>query len=194
MKIGLFGGTFNPPHLAHLVVAERVRDACNLDRIWWVPAAVPPHKTDDSGIASPSHRLAMLRRATASNDDFVVSDVEIVREGVSYTVDTVRFLKEAHAQHTFFLVMGGDMFVDFPSWRKPDEIAAHVSLIVYARPNADLSSVPARYRKAARIVETPLLDISGTDIRRRMSSGRSCRYLVPDEVLCYIQDHSLYRE
>lgn len=192
VKVGLFGGTFNPPHIAHLIIAETVLDRCGLDRIWWIPAATPPHKTDGAHIAAPGDRLEMLRRATAENDGFSVSDVEIQREGVSYTVDTVRSLQETYDQHSFFLVMGGDMFVDFPSWRQPEEIVRRVPLIVYARPEAELTDVPDRYWTSARVVATPLLGISGTDIRERLRSGHSCRYRVPETVLRYIQQQNLY--
>jgi nicotinate-nucleotide adenylyltransferase len=192
VHIGLFGGTFNPPHIAHLIVAETVHDRCRLDRVWWIPAATPPHKTDDCQIAPAEHRLEMLRRATADNEDFYVSDVELQRTGVSYTVDTVRLLQKEYDQHSFTLVMGGDMFVDFPSWHRPEEISRRVPLIVYGRPGADLSAVPDWYRNSAEIVDTPLMEISGTDIRHRLSNGRSCRYRVPDKVLSYIQTEKLY--
>lgn len=192
MKIGLFGGTFNPPHLAHLIVAETVCEQCDLDRIWWMPAAVPPHKTNGSHLASPEHRLEMIRRATAGNEAFSVTDVELERSGVSYTVDTLRILQDACEEHSFHLIMGGDMFVDFPSWKAPDEILRRVPLIVYARPGADLSTVPDQYRDAAEIVQTPRLEISGTDIRERLKNNQSCRYRVPDSVLSYIRDEKLY--
>lgn len=157
-----------------------------------MPAAVPPHKTNGSHLAPPEHRLEMLRRATEGNDAFAVTDVELERSGISYTVDTVRILQETYEQHSFSLIMGGDMFVDFPSWKEPDEISRRVPLIVYARPGAKLSTVPEKYRHATEIVKTPQLGISGTEIRERLKNGRSCRYRVPDSVLSYIRDERLY--
>lgn len=192
MKIGLFGGTFNPPHLAHLVVADTVLDRLNLDQVWWIPTATPPHKQHKEGVVAPEHRLAMTERATASNDSFKVCNVEIQRQGVSYTVDTIRVLQEQYPKNSFWFVLGGDMLVDFPSWHRSDEIVERVPLVVYPRPNAELTQVPEKYRSYAQQVETPLMGISGTDIRQRIRNGYSCRYIVPDTVLAYIQQHKLY--
>lgn len=192
MRVGIFGGSFNPPHTAHLIVAEWVRDAEGLDRVLWMPAARPPHKPD-AALVSAGHRLAMTRLATRDHPAFAVSDLEIRRGGVSYTLDTVRALQSAHPADTFALILGGDSLRDFASWHRPDEIIARVPLVVYDRPGADRSHVPERFLERTRFVDAPLLEISGTTIRARRRAGRSIRYLVPDAVRTYIETHGLYR-
>ena len=192
MRVGIFGGSFNPPHTAHLIVAEWVRDAEGLDRVLWMPAAHPPHKPD-AALVSAGHRLAMTRLATRDHPAFAVSDLEIRRGGVSYTLDTVRALQAAHPADTFALILGGDSLRDFASWHRPDEIIARVPLVVYDRPGADRSHVPERFLERTRFVDAPLLEISGTTIRARRRAGRSIRYLVPDAVRAYIETHGLYR-
>jgi len=192
MTVGLFGGSFNPPHLAHLIVAETMREQFLLDQIWWIPASTPPHKTE-AALAEPVHRFAMTRRATQDHPAFAVSDVEVQRAGTSYTVDTVRMLQATYPDHTFSLLLGGDAVRGFGAWRQPEEIAARVPLLVYHRPGIALLDVPAFLEGRVRVAEAPLLSISGTDIRARVRAGRSIRYLVPDAVRTYIEAHGLYR-
>ncbi|MDX1547318.1 MAG: nicotinate-nucleotide adenylyltransferase [Rhodothermales bacterium] len=193
MIVGLFGGSFNPPHLGHLLVAETVRDQFALDAVWWIPARVPPHKVGEGeDLAAPAHRLAMTRLAVADHDAFAVSDVEVRREGPSYTVETVRALQAAHPEHTFHLILGGDSLRGFASWRRPEEIAERVPLLVYRRPGA-APAVPEELEGRVRFAEAPLLAISSTDLRARCRAGRSLRYLVPEPVRAYIEEHRLYR-
>lgn len=192
MDVGLFGGSFNPPHLAHLIVAEVARDQFGLREIWWIPNGTPPHKADDN-LADAEHRLAMTRLATASNPRFRVSDVEIHREGPSYTVDTLRALQDAHPDTDFGLIIGSDSLDSFASWHRPDEIAERVPLIVYKRPG-DLEAVAEpRFANCARYVAAPVLEVSGTEIRARRRAGRSIRYFVPESVRDYVDAHDLYR-
>lgn len=192
MDVGLFGGSFNPPHLAHLIVAEVARDQFGFREIWWIPNGTPPHKADDD-LADAEHRLAMTRLATASNPHFRVCDVEIHREGPSYTVDTLRALQDAHPGTDFGLIIGSDSLDSFASWHRPDEIAERVSLIVYKRPG-DLEAVAEpRFANGARYVAAPVLEVSGTEIRARRRAGRSIRYLVPESVRDYVDAHALYR-
>jgi nicotinate-nucleotide adenylyltransferase len=190
-RVGLFGGSFNPPHLAHLAVAEAARDQLGLDRVVWMPAAVPPHK-QHRHLPAAEHRLAMTRLAVEDNAAFIVSDLEVAREGVSYTVDTVRTLQEDYPGTDFRLLLGGDSLAQFASWVQPEEIASRVSLIVYPRPGADLAGVPSYVMTRATILDRPLLDPSSTAIRRLLRAGRSVRYLVPDAVLAYASEHGLY--
>ena len=191
MNIGLFGGSFDPPHLAHLIVAETVREHFQLDQIWWIPAFQSPHKTG-AVLADAHHRLEMVRRATQDHPGFAVSDVEVQRTGTSYTIDTVRMLQEAHPEHAFFLLLGGDSLRLFETWYQPEAIAARVPLIVYRRPGvADI--VPAPYLEdRVRFAHAPLIDISATEIRARVRQGRSIRYLVSDPVRAYIEEKGLY--
>lgn len=192
MNIGLFGGSFDPPHLAHLIVAETVREQFQLDQIWWIPAFQPPHKADVL-LADAHHRLEMTRRATHDHPGFAVSDVEVRRTGTSYTIDTVRTLQEAHPDYAFFLLIGGDSLRLFETWHQPEAIAARIPLLVYRRPGtADVAPAPF-LEDRVRFAHAPLIDISATDIRARVHEGRSIRYLVSDAVRAYIEAEGLYR-
>ena len=191
MNIGLFGGSFNPPHLAHLIVAETVREQFRLDQVWWMPARRPPHKAEET-LVSSQHRLEMTRRATQDHPAFAVSDVEVRRAGASYTVETVRALQATHPEYAFSLLLGGDSLRDFGTWRQPEEIVARVPLIVYRRPGAADIEVEPYLAGRVRFAEAPLLEISGTEIRARLREGRSIRYLVPDAIRAYIEEHGLY--
>ncbi len=191
MNVGLFGGSFNPPHLAHLIVAETVREQFWLDQVWWIPARRPPHKAEEA-LVSSQHRLEMTRRATQDHPAFAVSDVEVRRADASYTVETVRALQAAHPDYVFSLLLGGDSLRDFGTWRQPGEIVARVPLIVYRRPGAADIEVEPYLAGRVRFAEAPLLEISGTEIRARLREGRSIRYLVPDAVRAYIEEHGLY--
>lgn len=191
-RVGLFGGSFNPPHVAHLAMAEAARDQLGLDRVVWIPAATPPHKRGED-MPKAEHRLAMTRLAIAGNGAFVVSDIEVARAGVSYTVDTVRALQDAHPEVTFYLLLGGDSLAQFGTWVQPEEILRRVPLVVYPRPGVDLSAVPPSTMARTTLLDRPLLDPSSTALRRLMRSGRSARYLVPDAVLAYAAEHGLYQ-
>lgn len=191
MRIGIFGGSFNPPHLAHLIVAEQLRSSLRFDRVYWIPGARPPHK-DVQALAEGAHRMAMVQLATADNPAFVVSDVELRRDGTSFTIDTVRELKQEHPGDELFLMMGGDSLSDFHRWKAPGAILDEVPLAVYRRSGW---TVPSEFSQSGRvyIADTPLIEISGTDIRKRWAEGRSVRYLVPDAVIRYMDENNLYR-
>lgn len=191
MRIGLYGGSFDPPHLAHLIVAETVRDQFQLDQVWWIPAHAPPHKVG-ANLASAIHRLAMTQRAIQGHPGFAVCDIEVRREGLSYTVDTVRSLQERHPTDTFVLVIGGDSLQEFGAWHRPEEIAARIPLIAYRRPGTPAVDLPAFLEGRVQFADAPLLEISGTAIRAQVRAGRSIRYLVPDGVRAYIEEHGLY--
>jgi nicotinate-nucleotide adenylyltransferase len=192
-RVGIFGGSFSPPHVAHLAVAEAARDQVGLDRVVWIPAATPPHK-QRLDLPAAEHRLAMTRLAVADNEAFVVSDLEIERAGVSYTVETVRALQEAYPDVALHLLVGGDSFAQFGTWVEPEEIARRVPLVVYPRPGADLSTVSPALMARATMLDRPLLDPSSTALRRLLRAGRSVRYLVPDAVLAYVAAHGLYTD
>ena len=192
MTVGLYGGSFNPPHLAHLVVAETARDRFGFDRVLWMPSHQPPHKQGQA-LAAPAHRLAMTRRAVRGHPAFDVSDLELARGGTSYTVDTLRVLQEAHPGTTFVLLLGGDSLRSFATWHRPQEILDRVPLCVYRRAGEGAERLPLPLRGDVRFVEAPRLDISSTDLRARVAHGRSIRYLVPEAVRAYIEEHGLYR-
>lgn len=191
MDIGIFGGSFNPPHIAHLIVAETVRDQFDLEQIWWIPSLNPPHK-EDGQLVSAEHRLAMTRRATEQNPAFEVSDIEIQREGISYTVHTLRALQRDYPDTSFWLIIGSDSLRDFGAWHRPDEITERVPVIVYKRPGAISSIADPRYSNQVCFADAPLLEVSGTEVRARCRKGRSIRYLVPEPVRKYIEKHDLY--
>jgi len=192
MDIGLFGGSFNPPHVAHLIVAEVARDQFGFDEVWWIPNATPPHKSQD-GLAGVEHRLEMTRRAVADNPAFRVCDIEVERAGVSYTIDTVRTLQEQHPDTNFALLIGSDSLDHFAEWHEPEEIAERVPLVVYKRPGV-IDAVPeSRFANQVWFVAAPVMEVSGTEIRSRCRADRSIRYLVPETVRDYIDTHALYR-
>jgi nicotinate-nucleotide adenylyltransferase len=192
MDVGLFGGSFNPPHVAHLIVAEVARDQFGLDEVWWIPNATPPHKSSDE-LADVEHRLEMTKRAVSDNLAFQLCDIEIERAGVSYTVETVRALQEQYPDTDFGLIIGSDSLDHFAEWHRPDEIAERVPLVVYKRPGV-IDTVPEpRFARHVRFVAAPVMEVSGTEIRSRCRSGRSIRYLVPEGVRSYIEENGLYQ-
>ncbi len=193
MDIGLFGGSFNPPHVAHLIVAEVVRDQFDLEEMWWIPNVTPPHKPGDE-LVGVEHRLAMTRRVVEPNPHFRVCDLEVQREGVSYTVETLRVLQNQHPDTDFALLIGSDSLDHFSEWHRPDEIAERVPLIVYKRPGTIEAVAEPRFANHVRYVAAPVMEVSGTEIRARRQAGRSIRYLVPDAVRTYIETHDLYRD
>ena len=202
MRLGVFGGTFDPVHYGHLLLAETCREQCRLDEVWFVPAAVPPHKQDRT--RSPARqRIEMLELATGGHDAFVVSPIEIQRGGVSYTVDT---LAEVHAQRPnaeLFLLMGADSLKDLPTWREPVRICELAIPIVVHRagsPPPDFSclsrTVPANRLELFRQhqVEMPIVEFSSRDLRARVAAGQSIRYRTPRAVEKYIETNGLYRD
>jgi len=189
----LFGGSFNPPHNAHVALAEAALNKVENSRVVWMPAATPPHKQYDSDLASAKHRLAMVRLAAADNDRFEVSDSEIRRGAVSYTVDTLRALKKRYADVRLALLFGGDSLAQFPTWREPEAILKLARLLVYRRPGAREGYIPGWVKKRVTFIDAPQIDVSSTNLRERIRSGFSARGLVPDAVLASIEEHGLYR-
>jgi nicotinate-nucleotide adenylyltransferase len=208
MRIGLFGGSFNPIHLGHLRAAEEDREAMGLDLIYFVPAASPPHKLP-LGLAPAEHRLQMVRLATKGNRHFMVSDVEVRRSGSSFTIDTLRYFRSTmRAQPNLFLIMGGDQFAELDTWKEADEIVRLCNLIVHSRvsekpelgpPVAILnrfgysgsdSSYAHPSGHTLNFVPTTFFPISATLIRRKLALGESIRYLVPTDVGDYIERHA----
>ncbi len=194
MKVGIFGGTFNPPHIGHLIVAEFIREEFELDKIIFVPCASPPHKQNLdylSQLVEPEHRFEMVKIAIKGNPFFEVSDIEIKRGGISYTIDTINQMLERFPSYNFYLLLGVDQFRDFHLWRKPDEIVKKVQLIVFNRPGFVIFE--SRFSPFAKFATIPNVDISASTIRFRIKSGKSIKYLVPPEVEEYIYQNGLYR-
>lgn len=192
MKIGIYGGTFNPPHLGHLIVTESVRDQLGLDRILFIPSASTPNKNDPSLAPAPD-RLRMTQLAIEGNLDFHLSDIEAKRGGISYTIDTVKSLTTDQPNDLFSLIIGADNLLEFQTWKSPREILDLIDLVVMSRPGYPTNDLKSEFSRFARFITVPQIGISGTDIRRRVKSGRSIRYLVPKLVGEYISHRHLYR-
>jgi nicotinate-nucleotide adenylyltransferase len=193
MRIGIFGGTFNPPHYGHLIVAEFIREEVGLDKIIFIPCSIPPHKQNNeylSQIASPEHRFEMVKLAITGNKFFEVSDIEINRGGVSYTIDTVNYFVSNFPEEKFYLLIGADQFAEFHTWRKPDEIVQKVNLIVFNRPGFVIPKT--EFSKFATFITIPNIEISASTIRKRIRHGKSIKYLVPSAVEEYILANKLY--
>jgi nicotinate-nucleotide adenylyltransferase len=191
-RIGLLGGTFDPPHLGHLLLAEAAREALALDRVVFVPARMPPHKRGRR-VTPPATRLALLRAALRGSG-FAVSTVELDRPGPSYTVDTLERIAARGVPAELFLLVGADSLADLPTWREPERILSLARLAVAARPGAAAPPRLAR-RFARRIVAlgNPAVAIASSDLRARVAAGRSIRYLVPPSVERAIARLGLYR-
>lgn len=200
MRIGIFGGTFDPVHHAHLLLAEQCREQSNLDEVWFIPAGSPPHK-ENTGISSGKQRREMLDFAIAGHPAFVIKDLELHREGPSYTVETLRQLKETHPDDDFFLIVGADSVRDLHTWREPAAILELATLIGVNRPNISLPDLTELAQKfgedvIAQIlwVTMPGMDISSTDLRKRVHEKKSVRYMTPRSVEVYIHNNRLYLE
>lgn len=188
-KVGLFGGTFDPVHITHLIAAQQALQSVSLDEIWFVPSSVPPHKA--KAHTSGEHRLNMLQQAIRSREEFRTCDVELKREGPSYTVDTVRQLVAAYPRHTFYFIVGGDMVATLHQWNEIDILAEKVTFIGLARPGyAFAKTTPYPVLQ----VEMPQMDVSSSMIRQWVQEGRTIRYLVPDAVYDYIKENRLYEQ
>lgn len=197
MKLGVLGGTFDPPHAAHLVLAEQARELLALDRVLWVPAGEPWRKAERA-ITPAEHRVQMVRLAIAGNEAFELSTLELERDGPSYSVDTLAALRELRPEDELVFVMGEDALHDLPNWREPERIIELAQLGVAAREG--LRTSPEQLDGllpglAGRVlwITMPRLDISATDLRERAAAGRSLRYLVPDAVARYIAQQAIYR-
>jgi nicotinate-nucleotide adenylyltransferase len=193
-RIGIFGGTFDPVHTGHLLLAETVLGESGLDTVLFIPASVPPHKPE--GAASNAYdRLAMVRLAIDGNPGFRLCDIELGRAGASFTVDTLAELQssEEWRESEWFLLLGADMFADLPNWRNPDEIVRRAGLLVMERPGFDCRTLQTGYSRLASFVRAPRLDISSTQVRKRIREGLSIRYWVPAAVDSYISEKGLYR-
>jgi len=195
MRLGVLGGTFDPVHLGHLLLAEEAREQLGLKRVLFVPAAQPWRKAERH-ISGAEHRLAMLRLATQDNDAFEVSEVELKRSGPSYTGETLAVIRDKYKDAELFFILGEDALTDLPNWRDPDRILELAMLAVARRPgetaaNPDLVAIaPGR----EVWLSMPPIGISSSDIRERAGRGLSVRYRVPDAVERYIRKQNLYKE
>ena len=197
-ELGILGGTFNPPHVGHLVMVQEALDQLTLDRVWLMPVAQPPHKEalDDPGA---DVRLELCRVATAGDPHLEVCDLEVRRGGASYTVDTLRALHDRVPEHALTFIVGGDMAYSLPTWREPEAVLGLARLAVAERDGLRREDIARRLEplhSGDRVVffEMPRIDLSSSAVRRRIATGRSIRYLVPDPVAGAIEDRRLYRQ
>lgn len=196
-RVGLLGGTFNPPHLGHLVCAQEACVALGLDRVLFVPAGVPPHKEVE---AEPGveHRIAMCEAAVAGDDRFAVSRADVDRVGPAYTVELLRALRDAAPDDELWFIVGGDMAHSLPSWREPEAVLALARLAVAEREGVRRADIAERLAplpgapERVDFFDMPRLDISSSLLRRRAAAGGPLRYLVPDAVAEYIEREGLY--
>lgn len=198
MRLGILGGTFNPPHLGHLVCAQEAHDQLALDRVVLMPAARPPHKkvAADPGAEV---RYDLCRRAVAGDERFDVSRLELDRPGQSWTVDTLRTLRDEHPQDDLIFIVGGDMARSLPTWREPEAVLELATLAVAERAGSEredirgeLRGLDAATRERVRFFDMPRIDVSSSQVRERVATGRPIRYLVPDAVAEAIAEHGWY--
>ncbi|MEK0312917.1 nicotinate-nucleotide adenylyltransferase [Cohnella sp. 56] len=195
-RIGLMGGTFDPVHIGHLLAAEAAREAAELSEVWFIPTSVPVHKPQPG--ASGADRRALVVAAIADHAGFRLEDIELDRQGASYTIDTVVELRRRHPDDAFYWIVGADMRDDLPRWRRIEELAGLVTFIALERPAAgglaegERQPLPAYLQGRILDAHMPQIGISSTDIRRRRAEGRSIRYMVPEAVRTEIERKGLY--
>ncbi len=190
-RIGIMGGTFNPIHLGHLVVANEVQEEFKLKKVIFVPTGIPPHK-EDRDIAKAEHRYTLVNLAIATNPNFAVSDIEIKREGKSFTLDTIKEFKKIYEGADIYFIAGTDAFIEVSTWKNIDELPSLCKFITVSRPGYSFQ-IEERFKPHTYLFEVTDLAISSTEIRRRIKEGRSIKYLVPQSVEEYIYKHGLYR-
>ena len=191
MRLGLFGGTFDPPHIGHLIVAQDALMALRLDRILFIPAGIPPHKANRP-VTAAAVRLAMLRAATVHDPRFAIDGLELEREGPSYTVDTLAALRGKYPDDELFLLIGIDQFREFETWRDPGRVAEMATIVVLSRDGEEIGDPAALEAFGGRYVKVTRIDLSSTVLRSRSAAGESLRYLVPEPVEAYLAAHHVY--
>ena len=200
MRLGIFGGTFDPVHLGHLLLAEVCLEQCRLDQVWFVPAALPPHKQQRT-LTPGSQRVEMLQLAISGQRSLDVSTLELDRGGISYTWETLSALRDAHPDTDLFFLMGADSLADLPRWREPQRICELALPVAVRRVGSaeldfnllDSIASPQRIAEMRQFqVEMPLIELSSTDLRERFSTGRSVRFRTPRAVEKYVETHHLY--
>lgn len=195
-RIGILGGTFDPPHLGHLILGEYAADTLGLAKVLFVPAADPPHKQEEYKLPV-EHRLEMLKLALADNERFVLSRIDVDRPGPHYSLDMVRIVEELFPKAELYFVMGGDSLKGLPRWHRPAEFIQYCKLAVmrrpddYIRPDMHEAVLPGLANRVI-MLDAPLIDISSTQITERLQAGYSIRYFVPEAVRAYIETNHLY--
>lgn len=185
-KIGILGGTFDPPHFGHLLIASEILHNMQLSEVWFIPNQIPPHKTERH-FSDSRHRLNMLKLAIKDHDQFKINTVELEREGPSYTYDTIQLLREQYPDNSFYFIIGADMIEYLPHWHKIDEIVKLVSFIGVKR-----QGFKTETNYPVKEIEIPMFDVSSTMLRERLNKNESTAYLLPEDVKRYIEGNHLY--
>ena len=195
MIIGLYGGTFDPIHFGHLFLSEWIREKLMLDKIIFIPAYIPPHKQIQE-ISHADHRSKMVAIAIEDNPFFEISSYEIEKRNISYSIETImHFRRKYHlSANQLYFFIGSDSLMDFETWHMPNQILGNSRVVVYRRFSADFSTVRKEYLEKVMLVDNPLIEISSSEIRRRVAKGLSIKYMVSPKVGTFIHAHSLYEK
>lgn len=200
-RIGIFGGTFNPVHMGHLIMAQDALEVFDLSKVLFVPCDLPPHK-DASRLAPAAHRATMLEKAIEDNPDFEMCDIEIRRGGTNYSIDTVRHLRNLYPRNDLFFIIGSDSLMELHQWKDIEELLRLCRFVTFVRPGFDPQKASGKALKLENglgrdliknVVAVHQVEISASDIRHRIAEGMSIRYLVPTFVEIYIAEHNLYK-
>jgi nicotinate-nucleotide adenylyltransferase len=192
LKTGIFGGTFNPPHIGHLITAEKVRTELALEKVIFIPSFISPHKQEGESALS-LHRLAMTRLAVSDNPYFECSDIEVTNKETSYTLHTLEQLHKNHPSDTYYLIIGMDNYLTFQLWKEPAKVLDLATLVVMNRPGYPKQVNEIVGTRKTIFVDVPNIDISASEIRNMTAAKKSIRYIVPASVEQYIGTHGLYR-
>ncbi len=197
-KYGIFGGSFNPIHYGHLMICEYIKEEMGLDKVIFIPTGNPPHKDLE---VSAKDRYEMVKTAISPNPDFDISDIETTRVKLSYTVDTIRELKEIYKEEKLYFIIGLDTLFQLKTWKKIEDLSSEIEFVVAKRPgyldeekiNREIKYLKENFGTKIILVQTPLYEISSTDLRDRIKKGKSLRYLIPKKVLNYIEESEFYK-
>ena len=197
-KYGIFGGSFNPIHYGHLMICEYIKEEMGLDKVIFIPTGNPPHK--EIGV-SAEDRYEMVRLSISPNPDFKISDIETTRVNLSYTVDTIRELKEIYKEEKLYFLIGLDSLFQLKTWMKIGDLSQEIEFVVALRPgyldkeevNKEIDFLRENFGTKINLIKTPLYEISSTDLRDRIREGKSLRYLIPKKVLDYIEESGFYK-
>lgn len=188
-RIGILGGTFNPIHIGHLVIAQMAYEKLKLDKVIFIPSNIPPHK-DPRNVAEAEYRFSMVKKAIYGNPFFEVSDIELNREGKSYSIDTIKILRKQYPKNTkFYFLIGGDNIVSLDTWKSIDELLNFVIFIGISRPNVKIVNPKIQ----VHYLDAPELHISSSVLRQRIAQKKTIKYLIPEQVIKYIEKNKLYR-
>lgn len=199
-KIGIMGGTFNPIHIGHLILAEQALEQYELDKIWFMPSKTPPHKVNQY-IESDVHRLELVKLAIVGHPNFSISTMEIEREGTTYTADTLELLTRHHPNNEYFFIMGGDSIFQLETWYQPEEILKRTHILAASRYGIteekmlnQIQYLNEKYQAKVKLLRVPMIDISSNMLRSAISHGKTVRYYLPESVIEYIRFHNLYQK